>query len=213
MAQFNNLAVGVPYVTSYKDWPTTTIRDGKKKVERSEHYPRLTVAELKGYRSNCPAAVSSLKTWGTPTYLILKNTSDVLVKKLDRGGVTSKKILADIQAAQKKLGKPVKRALYDKFNKACKAVNDALEEFELAKAVKALPALNKLKGLTGPLLEVRDKINKEVTKSGRGWIEEAQEHAEADKEEAIEKLEKLLKIFKGHELKEEIKAAIKELSE
>ena len=209
MRAFNDACVPVAYVTSYKNWPTTDVKVGKQTEKRSLHFPRLTVEELQQIRKTAPDALTKLGSFSTPAYLIFDPSKEKLGDRMDRASVTSAAMLDDLKVAQKKLGAGAPLALYRDFARALAAVSGPLEGDELAKAVKALPSLDKLKGLTSPMKKEADAVRDTITAKGEEKIKDAESYADVDPSAAKEALQKLLEIFKGHPLEKKIREKLK----
>jgi hypothetical protein len=193
--------VPIPYVTSHKNWPTTDVKAGKETVKRSSEFPRLTVEELQAIRKSAPDALMSLGSWGTPTHLIVNSAKEKIGERLDRGSESSEKMLADLAAAQKKLaGAATPYAVWRDF---ARAMADAESE-DLAVAVKAVLALDKLRGQTDAMKKDADAARGKLAARGEEKLAEAES---ADDPKAA--LKALAEAFKGHPLERKIREKLK----
>lgn len=191
----------IPYVSSYKNWPTVDVKAGKETVKRSSEFPRLTVEELQSIRKSAPDALMSLGSWGTPTHLIVNAAKEKIGERLDRGSEGAEKMLADLAAAQKKLGGAA--TPYAVWRDFARAVADAESE-DLAVAVKAVLALDKLKGLTDAMRKDVDGARGKLAARGEEKLAEAES---ADDPRAA--LKALAEAFKGHPLEKRIREKLK----
>jgi len=189
-------------VTSYKNWPTVDVKNGKETLKRAEIFPRLTTDQLQALRKATPEAMWNLKSFATPNYLVFNPSKEQVGDKMDRK-VTTDSIVADIATAQKKLGTAAGVAVYRDFMK----VLPALDDDDFAKSSKAAVALDKLKGLNEAMAKeaagAREKFETRVNERI------AEIEAYVDPAAVKEDLAKLADQLKGHPLEKKIREKLK----
>ena len=208
MKKLNGACVPLVHLSSYKDWQTVKVKDGKKEIERSKEVPRLTVDELQNITYEAPKPLTDLGRWATPTCLIISGDEKKLGALTNRGSMKADEILKEIAKAQKTLGKQTPEKSWKPFLKAARAVTDALRAEELEKAVKALDGLEKIKNPTDLMKKESEAITRKVMDAGEHHLEMAGYLYDADEDEGKKVLQKLLKMFKGYPLEKKIQAKL-----
>ena len=196
----------VVYVTSYKNWPAADVKSGKEMVKRSSEFPRLAVEELQALRKQTPEELKKIGSFSTPNYLVLNASKERVAAMLDRK-VTTDGVLAALADCQKKLGPGAGVAIGQEFSKALKNAAELLDGDDMAKAVKAVASLDKLKGLSAPMTKAAGELRAKLVAKGEEKIAEIE--AYVDPAAVREDLAKLADAFKGHALEKKIREKLK----
>ena len=125
---------------------------------------------------------------------------------LDRK-VTTDGVLAALADCQKKLGPGAGVAIGQEFSKALKNAAELLDGDDMAKAVKAVASLDKLKGLSAPMTKAAGELRAKLVAKGEEKIAEIE--AYVDPAAVREDLAKLADAFKGHALEKKIREKLK----
>jgi len=199
--------------TSYKEWPTVSLRLNGSTVKRYKDYPRLTPDECKGIFNSAaaPPRIDELKDWQTPTYMLVDHSKKLLLERMQRSAVNAQGIQRDVQAAGGKLGKGMGVADFRQVGPALKKIREALGKDELAEAGEAAAELGKLRNIGKLLREEIEDLEGKIEEKVERQIEEARDHAEDHPDAARELLQDLAKAFKGHKLEARIRKALKDL--
>jgi hypothetical protein len=182
------------------------VKSGKEMVKRSSEFPRLTVEELQALRKQTPEELQKIGSFSTPNYLVLNAAKERVAAMLDRK-VSTDGVLTALADCQKKLGAGAGVAIGQEFAKALKNATELLEGDDLAKAVKAVLAVDKLKGLSAPMTKAAEELRAKLTAKGEEKIAEIE--AYVDPAAVREDLAKLADAFKGHALEKKIREKLK----
>jgi hypothetical protein len=192
----------VTFTESYKGWPEVELKEGGRVVRRFKDFPRLTVEQMKEIFSSrlAPKRIDELGKWGTPAYLIVDANGKPLAEHLDKGSVTAEGMLRDIREAAKKMGAGATCADYRAYQKGRRDVEEAVEEGDLARAVRKWLELSRLKSLTKRMKEEVDLLNERVVCAGEERLEASPDRAG---------LRGLADAFAGHPFEKEIRKRLK----